>query len=73
MSVKLRGNMNNLDNKQSKSVVRSIRFSPTVLELIKQEAALRKTPFSEFVRQSILGNLRYMKRQAIEAWGRAVL
>jgi predicted DNA binding CopG/RHH family protein len=62
--------MNIRDNKQSKSIVRSIRFSPTLLELIKQEAALRKTPFSEFVRQSILANLKYTRRQAIEAWGR---
>jgi hypothetical protein len=70
MSAKLRGSMKNQDNKRSKSIVCSIRFSPTLLELIKQEAALGKTPFSEFVRQSILGNLKYMRRQAIEAWGR---
>jgi hypothetical protein len=55
-------------SKNTKSIVRSIRFNPTVLELVKQEAAQRQTPFSEFVRQSVLSNLRYVKRQAMEAW-----
>jgi hypothetical protein len=67
------GQLSNQDNKRSQSIVRSVRLSPAFLELIKQEASLRKTSFSEFVRQSILGNLRYMRRQAIETWGREAL
>jgi hypothetical protein len=31
---------------------------------------MRNLEFSEFVRQSLLANIRFMRRQAIEAWAK---
>jgi hypothetical protein len=63
----------NVGQYRSGSIVRRrmpIRLTETHWELIKQECAMRNMPFSAYVRQAILGNLKYMRRQAIEAWGR---
>jgi hypothetical protein len=49
-----------------KSIVRSVRFSPTFSELIEAECHARKVSLSEYVRQSEMANMRYMRRQAME-------
>ena len=54
-------------------VIKSFRLNDAHLWLISEECARRKISFSEFVRQSLLGNLRYMKRDAIALWGQSVL
>jgi hypothetical protein len=56
------------DNNSLKSVVRSVRFTPTFSELLKAECHARKVSLSEYVRQSVLANMRYMRSQAREAW-----
>ena len=48
-------------------------LTPSHLELIKQECVRRNIRFSDFVRQSVMGNLKYTRRQAIEAWGNSRL
>ena len=50
-------------------VIKTFRLNEAHLWLISEECARRKISFSEFVRQSILQNLRYMKRDAIALWG----
>jgi hypothetical protein len=54
-------------------VIKSFRLNEAHLRLISQECARRKIPFSEFVRQSLLGNLKYMKHDAIALWGQSLL
>ena len=52
-------------------VIKSFKLNEAHLRLITEECARRKIPFSEFVRQSLLGNLRYLKRDAIALWGQS--
>ena len=61
------------DQKWKRQTVKSFRMNASNLELVKQECAKRNLRFSDFVRQSLMGNLRHMRRQAIEAWGRSQL
>ena len=56
--------------KTTRRIIKSFRLTETHWELIKQECAMRNMPFSAYVRLAILGNLKYVRRQAIEAWGR---
>jgi hypothetical protein len=58
------------NSKARRRVVKSFRLTEPYWNLVKQECAIRKIEFSEFVRQSLLGNLKYMRRAAIESWGR---
>jgi hypothetical protein len=60
------------DIKSIKSIIRSVRFSPTFSELVEAECHARKLSLSEYVRQSAMANMRYMRRQAMESWGRLV-
>jgi hypothetical protein len=55
----------------TRRLIRSFRLNEAHLRLITAECARRRIPFSEFVRQSLLGNLRYMKRDAIALWGQS--
>jgi len=43
------------------------------LELVQAECDARKMSVSEFVRQAVLANMRYMRRQAREAWSKEAL
>lgn len=43
------------------------------LELIEAESDARKVSVSEFVRQSILANMHYMRGQAREVWSKHAL
>ncbi len=58
------------NQKATRRKIKSFRLTDTHLELIKQECSRRNVAFSEFVRESLLGNLRFMKRAAIESWGK---
>jgi hypothetical protein len=58
------------ENKPIKSVVRSVRVTPTFSELLKAECRARKVSLSEYVRQSVMANMRYMRSQAREAWSK---
>ena len=53
-----------------KSVVHSVRFSPTISELVRAESCAQRLSVSEFIRRSALSSMRYMRRQALELWGR---
>ncbi len=48
----------------------SFRLSSAFLELVQAECDARNVSVSEFVRQSLLANMRYMRRQAREAWSK---
>ena len=56
-------------HKPTRPIVKSFRLTEAHLRLITEECNRRRIPFSEYARQSLLGNLRYMKRQAIAQWG----
>jgi hypothetical protein len=63
--------MQEIENRKSRRhIVKSFRLTEPYSTLIQQECTMRNIDFSEFVRQSILGNLKYMRRAAIESWGR---
>ena len=54
----------------SKGIMLSFRLTSAFLELVQAECDARKMSVSEFVRKSILANMRYMRRQAREAWSK---
>jgi Ribbon-helix-helix protein, copG family len=62
--------MKHHDTGAGKGIMFSFRLSSAFLELIEAECDARKVSVSEFVRQSILANMRYMRRQAREAWSK---
>jgi ribbon-helix-helix CopG family protein len=62
--------MTRRDVRASKGIMLSFRLSSAFLDLIEAECDARKMSVSEFVRQSILANMRYMRRQAREAWSK---
>jgi hypothetical protein len=62
--------MTRRDSRASKDIMFSFRLSSDFLELVEAECDARKVSVSEFVRQSILANMRYMRRQAREAWSK---
>jgi len=64
--------MTRRDSGASKDIMFSFRLSAAFLELIEAECDARKVSVSEFVRQSILANMRYMRRQARDAWSKQV-
>jgi hypothetical protein len=51
------------------STVLTVRFKPTISDLIKAESIAQKMTVSEFLRRAALSNMRYMRRQALDAWG----
>jgi hypothetical protein len=57
----------------NKGIMLSFRLSSAFLEIIEAESDARQMSVSEFVRQSILTNMRYMRRQAREVWSKQVL
>jgi hypothetical protein len=60
-------------HRPTRPIVKSFRLTEAHLRLITEECSRRRIPFSEFVRQSLLANLRYMKREAIAQWGNQCL
>jgi hypothetical protein len=60
-------------HRPTRPIVKSFRLTASHLQLITEECSRRRIPFSEFVRQSLLANLRYMKREAIARWGQSEL
>ena len=56
------------DQKWKRQTVKSFRMNASNLELVEQECAKRNLRFSDFVRQSLMGNLKHTRRQAIAAW-----
>jgi hypothetical protein len=62
--------MTRRDATASKGIMLSFRLTSALLELVQAECDARKMSVSEFVRQSILANMRYMRRQAREAWSK---
>ena len=46
--------MKSHDQKSIKTVIRSVRFSPALLELVKSECHARQVSLSEYVRQSAM-------------------
>ena len=62
--------MTRRDVSANKGIMLSFRLSSTFLELVQAECDARKVSVSEFVRQSILANMRHMRRQAREAWSK---
>ena len=65
--------MTRRDVSVSKGIMLSFRLSSAFLKLIEAECDARKMSVSEFVRQSILANMRYMRGRAREAWSKQVL
>jgi hypothetical protein len=61
------------DQKWKQQTVKSFRMNASNLELVKQECVRRNIRFSDFVRQSVMGNLKHTRRQAIAAWGNSHL
>lgn len=51
-------------SRPSKSVIHSVRFSPTISELVRAESHAQKLSVSEFMRRAALASMRYMRRQA---------
>ena len=60
-------------NQKTKRRIKSFRMSHAFFELIKAESQARNLSLSEFLRQSAMANLRYMKKRAIEFWGQSSL
>jgi Ribbon-helix-helix protein, copG family len=64
--------MTRRDVSASKGIMLSFRLSSAFLDLIEAECDARKMSISEFVRQSLLANMRYMRRQARDVWSKQV-
>jgi hypothetical protein len=62
--------MTRRNSRASKDIMFSFRLSSDFLKLVEAECDARKVSVSEFVRQSILANMRYMRRQAREVWSK---
>jgi hypothetical protein len=62
--------MNRRNASANKGIMLSFRLSPAFLELVEAGCDARKVSVSEFVRQPILANMRYMRRQAREVWSK---
>ena len=60
-------------NPKTKRRIKSFRMSPAFLELLEGECHARQITLSEFIRQSAMANLRFMKKRAIECWSRQEL
>jgi hypothetical protein len=60
-------------NPKRRRIIKSFRMCPAFLELIKAECQARNLSLSEFIRQSAMANLRFMKKRAIECWSRQEL
>jgi hypothetical protein len=60
-------------NQKTKRRIKSFRVSPAFLELLEGECQARNLSLSEFMRQSAMANLRFMKKRAIECWSRQEL
>jgi len=62
--------MTRRDVSASKGIMLSLRLTSAFLELVQAECDARNMSVSEFVRRSILANMRYMRRQAREVWSK---
>ena len=67
--IKARGYQRDVAERQS----RRHDVGSAFLELIEAESDARKVSVSEFVRQSILANMHYMRGQAREVWSKHAL
>jgi hypothetical protein len=62
--------MSRRDASPGKGIMLSFRLSSAFLDLVEAECDARNVSISEFVRQSILANMRYMRRQARDVWSK---
>jgi hypothetical protein len=56
-----------LNNNMKKTVIRSVRFSPSLMDKVKRECAYRGVDFSNFIRNTATAAMKYNNKMIASA------